>query len=133
MALAQPCLLRMVVPAGDHGRQRNALEAGIGEGVEDCFGDIGETGRLKISTEDGEQRRLALEDADGVDGDGRDEDGDAHIGGRRADDAPRRKWSGAGRGSRRPRRRDNSSRRNSSAARRPHTRWAAATAMSTMI
>ena len=83
MALAQPCLLRMVVP---HGRERDALEAGIGEGVKDCFGDIGKTGRLKISTEDGEQRRLALEDADGVDGDGRDEDGDAHIGGRCADD-----------------------------------------------
>ena len=73
--------------AGDHGRQRNALEAGIGEGVKDRFGDIGETGRLKISAEAGEQRRLALEDADGVDGDGSDEDGDAHIGGRRAHDA----------------------------------------------
>lgn len=73
--------------AGDHGRERDALEAGIGEGVKDGLGDVGKAGRSEVRGKHREQRRLALEDADGVDGDGSDEDGDAHIGGCCADDA----------------------------------------------
>ena len=39
------CSVRMVVPQAIMVGQRDALEAGVGEGVEDGLGDVGKAGR----------------------------------------------------------------------------------------
>ena len=70
-----------------HGGQRHALDAGVGEGIEDGGGHIGKAGGLEVGGQHVHDGPLAVEDAHGVDGDGGDQNGDAHVGGGRPDDA----------------------------------------------
>ena len=73
--------------AGGHGGQGHALETGIGESVEHSLGHVAEAGGLEVRGQHIHDGPLAVEDAHGIDGDGGDQNGDAHVGGGRPDDA----------------------------------------------
>ena len=73
--------------AGHHGGQGHALEARIGEGVENGLGDIGKASSPEVGGQNGEDAAVAFENADNVDADGGDQDGQAHVGGGGPDDA----------------------------------------------
>ena len=84
MALPQPARFFSGVP---HGGQGHALEAGVGERVDDGLRDTGKTALGEVRGQHGGDGAVTFEDAHGVDGDGGDQNGDAHVGGGRTDDA----------------------------------------------